>query len=90
MTSFNVGLGLSHVLTPTLLLSANTWVRQDRVDYFPSANLFSDQPATLSQSRRGSRAPVSEPTSRIRMADTQRKLGFRSRSLRCPKHSAPA
>jgi Carboxypeptidase regulatory-like domain len=52
MTSFNVGLGLSHELSPALLLSANTWVRQDRVNYFPSANLFSDQPATLSQSRR--------------------------------------
>ena len=52
MTSFNVGLGLSHVLSPKLLLTANTWVRQDRVSYYPSANLFSDQPATLSQSRR--------------------------------------
>lgn len=52
MTSFNAGLGLSHVLTHALLLSANTWVRQDRVNYYPSANLFSDQPATLSQSRR--------------------------------------
>jgi Carboxypeptidase regulatory-like domain len=52
MTSFNVGLGLSHVLNPALLLSASTWVRQDRVNYFPSGSLFSDQPATLSQSRR--------------------------------------
>jgi hypothetical protein len=52
MTSFNAGLGLTRVISPTLLLSANTWVRQDRVNYFPSANLFSDQPATLSQSRR--------------------------------------
>ncbi len=52
MTSFNVGLGLSHALSPALLLSANSWVRQDRVNYFPSENLFSDQPATLSQSRR--------------------------------------
>jgi len=52
MTSFNVGLGLSHVLSPRLLVTANTWVRQDRVNYYPSANLFSDQPATLSQSRR--------------------------------------
>ncbi|HVO62781.1 MAG TPA: TonB-dependent receptor [Terriglobales bacterium] len=52
MNSFNLGLGLSHVLSPALLLTANTWVRQDRVNYFPSANLFSDQPATLSQSRR--------------------------------------
>jgi Carboxypeptidase regulatory-like domain len=52
MTSFNVGLGFSRVLSSALLLTANTWVRQDRVNYFPSANLFSDQPATLSQSRR--------------------------------------
>ena len=52
MTSFNVGLVFSRVLSPVLLLTANTWVRQDRVNYFPSADLFSDQPATLSQSRR--------------------------------------
>jgi len=52
MTSFNVGLAFSHVISSSLLLTANTWVRQDRVNYFPSANPFSDQPATLSQSRR--------------------------------------
>jgi len=52
MTSFNVGLAFSRVLSPALLLTANTWVRQDRVNYFPSAQLFADQPATLSQSRR--------------------------------------
>ncbi|HTP67916.1 MAG TPA: TonB-dependent receptor [Dongiaceae bacterium] len=52
MTSFNVALAFSRVLSPALLLTANSWVRQDRVEYFPSANLFSDQPATLSQSRR--------------------------------------
>jgi Carboxypeptidase regulatory-like domain len=52
MTSFNVALAFSRVLSPSLLLTVNTWVRQDRVNYFPSANLFSDQPATLSQSRR--------------------------------------
>ena len=52
MTSFNVGLGVSHVINSAFLVTANTWVRRDRVNYFPSANLFSDQPATLSQSRR--------------------------------------
>ena len=52
MTSFNVALAFSRVLSPSLLVTANTWIRQDRVNYFPSANLFSDQPATLSQSRR--------------------------------------
>jgi len=52
MTSFNVGLAFSRVLSRSLLVTANTWVRQDRVDYYPSANVFSDRPATLSQSRR--------------------------------------
>ncbi len=52
MTGFNVGLAFSRVLSPVLLLTANTWARQDRVNYFPSASLFSDQPATLAQSRR--------------------------------------
>src|SRR5882724_12309716 len=52
MTSFNVGLAYSRVLGPELLLTANTWVRQDRVNYFPSADFLSDEPATLSQSRR--------------------------------------
>lgn len=52
MTSFNVALAFSRLLNSSLLLTANTWVRQDRVTYSPSANLFSDQPATLSQSRR--------------------------------------
>ena len=52
MTSLNIGLAFSHVLSPSSLLTANTWVRQDRVSYYPSADLFSDQPASLSQSRR--------------------------------------
>jgi hypothetical protein len=52
MTSFNADLGFSRVIGPNLFLSANGWVRQDRVNYFPTANLFADQPATLSQSRR--------------------------------------
>jgi hypothetical protein len=52
MTSFNLGLAFSRIITSSLLLSANTWARQDRVNYFPSANQLSDLPATLSQSRR--------------------------------------
>jgi len=63
MTSVNVGLAVSKVLTPNLLLTANTWFRQDRLNYYPSSNIFSDQPATLSQSRRlsntGARADLS-------------------------------
>ena len=51
MASYNAALAYSHVFTPELLLTGNTWLRQDRVNYFPSANLLSDQPATLSQTR---------------------------------------
>ena len=50
MTSFNVGLAFSRVLSPALLLSANTWVRQDRVNYFP-------RPIYSPISRRRSRSP---------------------------------
>jgi hypothetical protein len=52
MTSFNMALAFSRLLNSSFLLTANTWVRQDRVTYSPSVNLFSDQPATLRQSRR--------------------------------------
>jgi hypothetical protein len=50
--SFNVAPGYTHQFSPNTLLAANAWVRQDRVGYYPSANLFDDQPATLSQQRR--------------------------------------
>jgi len=80
MTSFNVGMAFSRVLSPTLLLTANTWVRQDRVNYFPSAESFADQPATLSQSRRltstGLRSDLCIP-----VAGTLRRLAYKYRSL---------
>jgi len=50
--SFNVAPGYTHQFSPNTLLAANAWVRQDRVGYFPSANVLDDQPATLSQQRR--------------------------------------
>lgn len=52
MSSFNAGLAFSRILGSSFVLTANGWVRQDRVNYYPSANVFSDQPAALSQSRR--------------------------------------
>jgi hypothetical protein len=51
MRSANVAAAYSHVFSPSLLLDANLWARGDHVDYFPSANLFADQPATFSQTR---------------------------------------
>ena len=49
--SFNLAPGWTHLLRPDLLFTLNPFVRYDRSQYFPSANAFSDLPATLSQSR---------------------------------------
>lgn len=56
--SFNIAPGWTHLFSTATLLTANAFVRQDRVDYYPSANLLSDQPATVSQSRRLTNAGV--------------------------------
>jgi hypothetical protein len=52
MTSFNFDTGLTTEPGPSSAVTGNAWIRQDRVSYYPSANSFDDQPATLSQSRR--------------------------------------
>jgi hypothetical protein len=49
--SFNVAPSLTRTLGPRAVLELNTWVRRDVVEYDPSANLFEDQPAVLSQHR---------------------------------------
>jgi hypothetical protein len=50
--SFNIAPGYTHQFSPSTLLTANAWVRQDRVGYYPSADPFDDLPATLDQQRR--------------------------------------
>lgn len=50
--SFNVAPGYTHLFNSNTLLTANAFFRQDRVQYFPSADIFQDQPATLRQDRR--------------------------------------
>jgi hypothetical protein len=50
--SFNSSLFWTHIFNPSALLSSNIYVRQDQVHYYPSGNLFSDQPASLQQARR--------------------------------------
>ena len=51
IVTFNVAPGWTRVINPTLLLSANAYVRHDGVTYSPSANPFADLPATISQER---------------------------------------
>ena len=49
---FNVSGFWTHLFNEYALLSVNPYVREDRVQYFPSANPFADLPATLASHRR--------------------------------------
>ena len=50
--SINVAPGWVHVFNEAATLTVNPFFRQDRITYHPSADPFSDQPATMSQTRR--------------------------------------
>jgi hypothetical protein len=50
--SFNIAPGWTHLFNQNLLLTANAFFRQDRVDYYPSFDFAADQPATVGQGRR--------------------------------------
>jgi hypothetical protein len=52
VVSFNIAPGYQHTFSPRALLTANAWVRVDSVHYYPSADVFRDLPATVSQQRR--------------------------------------
>ena len=51
MRSTSIAAAYSHVFSPSWLLDANIWWRGDHIDYYPSANVFADAPATFSQDR---------------------------------------
>ena len=50
--SFNVAPSIVHTLNSFALSQTNLWVRQDKIRYRPSEDLFADTPATLAQARR--------------------------------------
>lgn len=50
--SYNSSLVWAHLFGENLLLSVNPYIRQDQFHYYPSADPFQDQTATMSQSRR--------------------------------------
>ncbi|MDQ6787577.1 MAG: TonB-dependent receptor [Acidobacteriota bacterium] len=50
--SINIAPGYVHIFSSTTVLTINPYFRLDQVNYFPSANPFSDQTTTVSQSRR--------------------------------------
>jgi outer membrane receptor protein involved in Fe transport len=51
IASFNIAPGWTRIISKTLLLSANAYVRRDKVTYSPSANPFADLAARISQER---------------------------------------
>ncbi|MGI9075133.1 MAG: TonB-dependent receptor [Bryobacteraceae bacterium] len=61
--TFSIGLGYQHTFNPQTLLTIDPFIRQDRIDYYPSRNPFDDTPATVSQDRHltnwGTRADLS-------------------------------
>ncbi len=49
--TFSFALGYQHTFNPKTLVTISPFVRQDRIDYYPSDNPFADTPATISQNR---------------------------------------
>lgn len=52
ITSFNVAPSFLHTFSSSAFSQTNVWVRQDKVRYRPSEDMFADTPATLAQARR--------------------------------------
>ncbi len=52
VTSFNAAPQVLHTFNSHAFNETNLWVRQDKIRYRPSLNLFSDTPAYLQQGRR--------------------------------------
>ena len=50
--SFSIAPGWIHVFSPSTTIAVNPFVRQDVVNYYPSADAFADQPGTLRQTRK--------------------------------------
>jgi hypothetical protein len=51
ITTVNFAPAYSRILSSNLLLSANAYVRRDKVTYTPSGDPFADQPGTAAQNR---------------------------------------
>jgi len=49
--TLSFSLGYQHTFNAQMLLSVNPFLREDRVNYYPSGNPFDDSPATIGQDR---------------------------------------
>lgn len=52
MKTFNVAPSWTHLFSASTLLTVNGYIRQDRVNYYPSGDPFADQPETVGENRR--------------------------------------
>jgi hypothetical protein len=50
--SWNIAPGYVHLIGSNIAVTVNPWLRQDQVSYYPSRNVFSDEPISIGQSRR--------------------------------------
>jgi hypothetical protein len=61
--TWNIAPGYQHTFSAHTLLTINPYIRKDQFNYYPSGDVFSDQPATQSQQRQllnwGVRADIS-------------------------------
>ncbi len=64
--NFDVAPFYQHLFSPTTLMTVNAYVRQDRVGYFPSGDLFFDQPATIAETRRLTNAGIKTDLSYVK------------------------
>ena len=62
----NIAPGYVHIFSPTTVLTVNPYYRLDTVRYFPSRNLFSDQPLTFGESRRLNNAGIKADLSYVK------------------------
>jgi hypothetical protein len=52
LRTFNLAPSWTHLLSQAALVTVDAFLRQDRVNYFPSRDMSADLPATLGQTRR--------------------------------------
>lgn len=68
INTFNIAPGWTHIFSSSTVLTTNVFVRQDRYHYYPSADPFSDLPATLAQNRHLTNAGLRSDLSFVKRA----------------------
>ncbi|MFY9527296.1 MAG: TonB-dependent receptor [Candidatus Acidiferrales bacterium] len=64
--TFNIAPAWTRLISSTTLFTFGAFVRQDQFGYFPSGNVFADQPATLNQQRKLTNAGLRSDVSYVR------------------------